>query len=194
MAHSFALRGDPVANGSTIVQASTLLNEVNAFSSIDTATLDKVVNGQRPEFLYLPNPNEYSKWMFYRRNDLTGTNSPYRTLVAMKTTVIEKLRERTDPSTGKPVTFKSRKNVVEARCWYWVSGTWTAGDVYDEVDFAAASATIHYDPETRLLAMPTNGYTASHEVLGFLFKPVAAGVPLLTPIQTAIGFGNPNSV
>jgi hypothetical protein len=193
MAHSFALRADPVANGSTIVQASTLLNEASCFASLPSDDLDKVVGKNRAKFFLLPNPTEYSKWMFYRRSDMTSTNAVYRTIIGIKCTPIEEVFERTDPTTGRPVSFKSTRWIVEARSWYFVSGTWTAGDIYDIVAYAAAADTVLTDPETRLLAIPTNGYTAVHEVLGFLFKPVAAGVPLSTPIMTALGYGNPNA-
>lgn len=195
MAHVFAHRALPVTQGSTIIQCSVVLNEANSFSTLTTEDLERIFKGQqvRSDFHNMPNVSEYPNWMFFRRNDMTGTDAIYRTVIAIKSVTQSKMRSRTDPTTGKPVSFESKKWVTEVRGWYWVSGTWTAGDVYNEIDYLAVAGTMHEDPELRVLAMPTSGYQALHEVLGFLLKPVAAGVPLLTPWQTALGFANPNS-
>jgi hypothetical protein len=193
MAHSFTLRGLPQTWGSTIIQSSTVLNEVDAFEPLATSDLDRIVLNRRDEFFNLPPTNEYPKWKFYRRKDMGGIDAIYRTIVAVKVTPVKKTRAKNDPTTGKAVSFDSWQYYVENRAWYFVAGTWTSTEVYDLVHYFASAATSAQDPETRSLALPTSGYQAAHEVQGFLFKPVAANVPLNTPIFTAIGYGNPNA-
>jgi hypothetical protein len=195
MAYVVTFRKSPVTTGSTLIQATTLLNEVSCFEPFAPSDFKKILKIWTRDYLrHAPADNELDNWTFYRRKDMTGSDALYRTLVARKVTQIT-VPEKYMDDQGTERTRRRPVWETEMRGWFFMIGTSTAGAVADLIDYEAITRTLFTNPELgNEIAIPTDGYQSIHELLGFFLKPVAGTVPLTTPSTTNIGLGNPNDI
>lgn len=194
MAYTFAYRGLPTTLGSTVVQANALISEVNSFVSKSAIEVHQIVDPVRGKYFSFPGAKEYPLWQFYIREDLAGSDAIFRTIAAIKVTKVKEVNVLSDATSLRRYNRDEFSYIVEVRVWDHISGTGTNGEVTNKIAFHSVTDTMFEDPELRILAVPANAYQGIHQCLSFLLKPVAAGAPLWTPMQTAIGRGNPNSV
>jgi hypothetical protein len=177
-----------------VIQANSILIQVNDYQILDRTDLKRRLNGERHLFYNMPGDKDLDNWSFYTRADMTGPEASQKPILAVRHTPRVIQRQSINTDTKKPVTYEVKSWQTTFRLWHYVIATWSDGMSYGDISYSAAEGTMFINPEDRSLMLPTNGYQTPYEALALLMKPVAAGAPLLTPWQTSIGGGNPNSV
>lgn len=187
-----ALPALPSSNGASIIQTSNFaLSSVYAEITY-AAALARVKNMGQHLFSGFPGKDPGPSYHWYERSNMSSGSENLATIVATRSSAVNRVVPplNTVASTvSRNVTLKSF--IVEVLHWTPVRVTMTDGQIYHDVEYHSASATAYIDPETQIYAMPTNGYQALYEAVGFMLKPVAGTTPDYSNLYKAANGRNP---
>lgn len=195
MATTVVLPAIATAFGGTIIQSDNLL--LPAGTEYEQVTFEVARDalsllGQDlfPEFPFSAKSSPQNT-NFYQRKDVVSAAAPSSTIVSVRRRSITGNRKPNSTVSNNSFTTVTKVDVL-VKAWFVVEMTLTDGTKIVDGLLHTAGFMCQRDPESASIIIPTTGYRALLEALGFILKPVAAGAPIYDPFYAAVLGRNPN--
>jgi hypothetical protein len=183
MATTANLLGLPSTLGATIVQSTTLQIQSAAFDDMSWEAAKSFVSKRGYDYFIdtpLRSEKPLSTWAFYMRNNMATVNANWSTLVGIYTSTQKVVR-------GAGDKFSPTRTRVKAYVWDAIEINCEADGTYVEVVVNDCGTTILSDPKASGMLIPVSYHQSMQQAQAFVWKVVAANVPLFDPALLAQG-------
>lgn len=178
MTTSISCPGEPVTKGATPIQSTNFVVVAADWARVQYADVVGVFS--RAKFANIRNfpKTDPGDLIWAKRTDLVGTTN--LSIMGFKVLSSTKSDQATVPTTGTSALVPITEHVVMVHSWYTVIITLTNGIVLTRLAYQGVTTTVYVDPETGAILSMDGASKHLMEAFSSLFKPQAAGYPLLT--------------
>lgn len=195
MTTTLSYPADAVTNGASVIQAKTFINISADYQQITwgnaQANAAKIGKLGAKLMSFPRSPVEDSSWVFFMRKDMANSAASNRNMIGLHVTNDTAGINAFSGALGTQIAVPFSFVRVEVFNWHPQTMTLTDGTAATRFLLTTASICLAVDPESGGFLYGDGSFINMTETLGFIFTPVAANYPTLTPALNAATGVNP---